>query len=196
MLLSVGQAATGPRVGGRSRGRYREGSPGAEAPGRADRPPDCTKSCDVSPRAAARSRARPGGAPARGASSRQIDRDPLDVSATNRRLTTLIAIGRDHLPGSVEQHLAGLVHRAPTGDDSRPFSELSHRPTVLVGGEDSGQRQPLAHAPNSTVCYPAKSLRAGRFDHRRLGLMLERDRAPRVRRPSSWRRPVPTPAPA
>jgi hypothetical protein len=73
---------------------------------------------------------------ARGASSRgDVDCELLDVSATDWRLSSRqdASISR-----SFEQHLSGLLDRAPTGHDRWPLSQLGHRPAVLVWAEDWG----------------------------------------------------------
>jgi hypothetical protein len=77
-----------------------------------------------------------------------VDRDLLDVSPADRRFAALVAVGSNHFARSIQQHRARLLHRASARDDRRPFSQLGHRPTVLIGSEDRGQRQRIAHTFN------------------------------------------------
>lgn len=156
------------RAGGRSRGRCRWGSRGGGGPERAGRLARVARSCGGNPRAVPRSRIQRGGAPAHGVSSGEVDRHALDVPATDRGLTALISVGGDHLAGSVEQHLAGLLHRAPTGHDGRPLGKLGHRPAVLIGREDRGQGQRMVHPLNGTA-PPRRSPHRGVVDLRREG---------------------------
>lgn len=145
--ISVGSQAAGRRAGGRSRGQFPPGSRGAAGPGHAGRRPGCSRSYGWRPRATRRTRVLRDGVRGRGVSSRrsEVDRDLLGVTGADRRGATLLPVGGDHLPGSIEQHLARLLDSAPACHHRGPLGQLRHRPPVLIRGEHSGQCYGLAH---------------------------------------------------